>query len=320
MGDDDESDVSSSPTPTSSAPTPPAITSQEYALLPWYTKFFLYCKSAVLGWTEWKEHGLFGKIIEVSVFPFTVLRVMTMPIIDIDKGGNDWLRITTNCLTTPIAAFFLFGQVKDSSEKILGLSKWIFLILVGVAILPLGLVMNIARVRRFLLVKIVFAVWVFGMAVVWMNAFGTELVDVLQTLCFYTNLDESIAAATFLSWGGSVGDLVADVSIVLSNRPLSGVTACYASPMYNALVNLAIASGVYYIAARSVKPVHIVRSLATLFVSISIIACSTVMFVFGVVMNGHIRRWTGGVVFGVYVVCLVVIVIVQIGIFKIKGW
>jgi hypothetical protein len=63
-----------------------------------FEKVKIYIISVFKSWTDWDKISIIRKIIAVLELPFTILRVVTFPVISVEKDGNSWVRITLNCM------------------------------------------------------------------------------------------------------------------------------------------------------------------------------------------------------------------------------
>jgi sodium/potassium/calcium exchanger 6 len=76
----------------------------------------------------------------------------------------------------------------------------------------------------------------FCTAAIWINIFASELVDLLTAIGKILNISDVMMGATVLAWGGSIGDLTADVMLAKNKREGMAITACYGGPMFNMLI------------------------------------------------------------------------------------
>uniref|UniRef100_A0A1D1ZSN3 Sodium/calcium exchanger membrane region domain-containing protein n=1 Tax=Auxenochlorella protothecoides TaxID=3075 RepID=A0A1D1ZSN3_AUXPR len=82
----------------------------------------------------------------------------------------------------------------------------------------------------------------FAVAALWINLAANELVGLLQFFGVLSGVQPAVLGVTVLAWGNSLADLVTNAS--LARRGAHGtsmaMTACFAGPMFNALLGLGV--------------------------------------------------------------------------------
>ena len=82
----------------------------------------------------------------------------------------------------------------------------------------------------------------FVMSVFWIWLFANIMIDLLKCLGLLTGLPTTLLGLTVLAWGNSIGDLMANTSIARKGYVEMALTGCYASPLFNILLGLGIAT------------------------------------------------------------------------------
>ncbi|KGN59484.1 cation/calcium exchanger 2-like isoform X1 [Cucumis sativus] len=81
----------------------------------------------------------------------------------------------------------------------------------------------------------------FTMSLTWSYIVAQELIGLLVSLSYIMGISPSILGLTFLAWGNSLGDLVANVTMALNGGQRGAqiaISACYAGPIFNTLFGL----------------------------------------------------------------------------------
>lgn len=72
------------------------------------------------------------------------------------------------------------------------------------------------------------------------SSMAAELVAVLSTLGIVGNLSDSFLGLSVLSWGNSVGDLIANIALARRGYQRMGFAACFGGPLFNTLLGMGI--------------------------------------------------------------------------------
>jgi len=74
----------------------------------------------------------------------------------------------------------------------------------------------------------------------WIYLLAEIIVDLLELLGIITGLPASLLGLTILSWGNSLGDAIASISISKVGLGEMAVTSCIAGPAFNLMCGLGI--------------------------------------------------------------------------------
>uniref|UniRef100_H2Y6Q3 Sodium/calcium exchanger membrane region domain-containing protein n=1 Tax=Ciona savignyi TaxID=51511 RepID=H2Y6Q3_CIOSA len=101
----------------------------------------------------------------------------------------------------------------------------------------------------------IFAYVGFIVAVVWTYTVANEIVNLLQTFGAILNVSNVIMGLTFLAWGNSIGDVVADVALARQGFPRMSLSACFGGPLFNLLIGIGLPCTITII--KTGKPVQV---------------------------------------------------------------
>lgn len=88
--------------------------------------------------------------------------------------------------------------------------------------------------------SLVLALFGFVVAATWIDVFADQLVQVLEFFGAAIGIPETVLGLTVLAWGNSVGDLSTNVAMAKRGLGNMSMTACFAGPLFNALVGLGV--------------------------------------------------------------------------------
>ncbi len=75
---------------------------------------------------------------------------------------------------------------------------------------------------------------------IWIYILAEVIVDLLELFGVLTGLPSSLLGLTILSWGNSLGDAIASISISKSGFGEMALTSCIAGPAFNLMLGLGI--------------------------------------------------------------------------------
>jgi len=78
------------------------------------------------------------------------------------------------------------------------------------------------------------------MSIVWIYMLANIIVDLLVLVGMLTGINTAILGLTILSWGNSVGDAIASMSISKKGFGEMAVTGCVAGPVFNLMLGLGL--------------------------------------------------------------------------------
>lgn len=187
---------------------------------------------------EWSESNFVFKLMIIVKIPVMFLLKLTVPLVDYDATNHNWNKVTTivNCLTAPL---FMVFATKFGMIKVFGaVPVWSIALTVGV----LGAVFVIfaTKLHEKPSFHWLFAYFGFLVSIVWIYSIANEIVNLLTAFGIILNLSNTILGLTFLAWGNSLSDLVADVFSAKRGFPNMGISACFGGPLFNILLGVGI--------------------------------------------------------------------------------
>ena len=138
------------------------------------------------------------------------------------------------------------------------------------------------------------------------------IVDVLEVLGIITGLPPSFLGLTVLSWGNSLGDFMASIS--LSKRGLGemAMTGCIAGPVFNLMLGLGVTTLLCNIQNGKGLTVNIqgTDGQSTLISLISLLTVTIVLTIFVVINDFKVNKNHAKILMGLYTVSMIVTAIV----------
>jgi len=107
----------------------------------------------------------------------------------------------------------------------------------------------------------------------WFNLLANECVALLETLGITFGIPSSVLGLTVLSWGNSVGDLVADVALAKRGKSRTAIAGVFASPLLSDVLGLGVSLTSYAASKGSLHAVLSVQNkLAAAFLTLSLVS------------------------------------------------
>ena len=263
---------------------------------------------------DYLKLNLFWKVFQIIKYPIWLLLTITVPVVDLDADKQSWkkwlfvlqsfLWPTFSLLATQLRhvwindVFPLWGVT-----MIIGFFLGVFVILSS-------------SYHRQPFYHKLFSFIGFGVSVIWIYSLANEVVNVLQAFGVVLSLTKAILGLTFLAWGNSVGDFVADTTLARQGYPRTGLSACYGGPLLNTLLGIGFAWTIKSLTSGSVyfdlkfSPLELVSAA---FLTFNLVVTLIVL---------TLLRYKLNKIFGVYlllyyVLFLVVGILLEAGVFNI---
>ncbi|KAF5202960.1 Cation/calcium exchanger [Thalictrum thalictroides] len=181
-----------------------------------------------------------GKLLYILELPLYLPRRLTIPVISEERWSKPCAVISVTL--APIMLAFLWNSQRGSMGTKTGLVINLTGGLVGIV---LGTV-SFVSTKRSMPPKRCILPWLVGgflMSVTWSYIIAEELVSLLVSLGNILGISPSILGLTLLSWGNSLGDLIANGAMAMnggSDGVQVAISGCYAGPIFNTLVGLGL--------------------------------------------------------------------------------
>lgn len=207
---------------------------------------------------EWPELTGFRKHLRRVTFPillpiYAALR-LTIPFIDPAGYSQQWLVVTMLC--APLATTLYFDVTH--------LWAVILAIVVGVVLAAAVHVLTYEEEElpaldlgtSFAFGPAVFSLMGFFMGVLWIDTLASEVVGILSLVANVVSMPSSLVGLTLLAWGSSLGDFYGNAALAKRGHATTALTACFAGPLFNMLVSLALGFSSNF-AAHGTSSIHV---------------------------------------------------------------
>ena len=149
---------------------------------------------------------------------------------------------------------------------------------------------------------------------VWVYTLCEIIVDLLEVLGIITGLPPSFLGLTILSWGNSLGDFMASVS--LSKRGLGemAMTGCIAGPVFNLMLGLGVTTLLCNLQNGKGLTVNIegTDGQSTLISLISLLSVTVILTIFVVFNDFKVNKNHAKILIALYAISMVVTAIVTL--------
>lgn len=225
---------------------------------------------------EWNDSNLFNKIyICISAPVYYVLKV-TIPLVDYDIENSNWnkVNIMLNCLIAP--SFMTFATQIALTKLGNAIPIWSISLVLGVVLC--FIVFWFTEIDKPPKIHWLFAYFGFAVSIVWIYTIANEIVNLLTTFGVVLNISNTILGLTFLAWGNSVSDLVANAASARRGYPNMGISACFGGPIFNILLGIGVPFTFKCIKSGKILiQTSFLQDILALFTGISLI--STIIFI-----------------------------------------
>ena len=147
---------------------------------------------------------------------------------------------------------------------------------------------------------------------VWVYTLCEIIVDLLEVLKIITGLPPSFLGLTVLSWGNSLGDFMAGVS--LSKRGLGemAMTGCIAGPVFNLMLGLGVTTLLCNLQNGKGLNINIqgTDGQSTLISLISLLAVTVILTILVVINDFKVSKNHAKILMGLYTASMIVTAIV----------
>ena len=275
-------------------------------------KEFLWAISPIT--PDYRKLNYFWKFFQFVKYPIWLLLTITIPVVDLKADKQSWkkwlfvlqsfLWPTFSVLATKLGFYRINGYFP----------LWGLSLIFGFFLATFVIMSSSYRIQPFY--HKLFSFIGFGVSVIWIYSLANEVVNVLQAFGVVLSLTKAILGLTFLAWGNSVGDFVADVTLARQGYPQTGLSACYGGPLLNTLLGIGFAWTVKCITSGQLtfdlkfSPLELVSAAFLTFNLCLTLVVMTIM--------GYKLHWVFGVYLLLYyVLFLVVGILLEVGVINI---
>lgn len=259
---------------------------------------------------EWNESNIINKAIIVIQTPIFYLLKMTIHLVDYDIENSNWNKVTImiNCLISPV---FMVFATQVGLKTIGGMPIWPIAVIVGIVLC--GAVFWWTDLNKAPKIHWLFAYFGFAVSIVWIYTIANEIVNLLTTFGVILNISNTILGLTFLAWGNSLSDLVANAASARRGYPNMGISACFGGPLFNILLGVGIPFTFQCITDGEVKINRsFLQDVLAFFVGFSLVC--TIIFI--PLNKFYFSRKYGIFLIMVYVVFLTVCILIESDVLK----
>lgn len=122
---------------------------------------------------------------------------------------------------------------------------------------------------------------------------ATAIISVLKDLAEIYSLNESILGLTILSLGNSVGDLVTNLALAGLGRPLTGLHACFGSPLLYILLGIGACSLIVQLTVTGTGTIEFTVDRSLQLTALSILGMLLLYSVLIPLNNWTFQKWMG---------------------------
>ncbi|KYM77284.1 Sodium/potassium/calcium exchanger 6 [Atta colombica] len=245
---------------------------------------------------DWKKSGILFKIILIIRSPVMLLLQLFIPVVNPTVEKEGWSKLL-NCFqlcVTPTIALFLLNvwQTTFGNLPLVPL----FLVVGSIIGVIVFLTTHVDRVPKF---HTIFAFIGFLAAMLTVYLVAREVMAVLQCIGYSCSISDAMLGITFLAWGNSIGDLIANIAIARRGFPRMGYAACFGGPMFNTLLGLGLT---YSIAAATDPEQHTKIRIGDMAPGcLAFLLCSLIATIIYLNITGAIARFSyGGLLYSIY--------------------
>ncbi|XP_066509490.1 mitochondrial sodium/calcium exchanger protein-like isoform X2 [Hoplias malabaricus] len=189
----------------------------------------------------WRRSNWGWKAIKIIQFPFQVVLLLTVPVVDTDKEDRNWIRPLNSLhfITGPLVCVLTFNSGIYGLYLIEGeFPVWLLIGLIGVFLA--GIVLCTTTNEHPPPYHSLFSLLGFVVSALWINTVASEVVSVLHLLGVTLSLSNTVLGLTLLAWGNSIGDTFADITLARQGYPRMAISACFGGIIFNMLFGIGL--------------------------------------------------------------------------------
>ena len=155
----------------------------------------------------------------------------------------------------------------------------------------------------------VFELMSFFMSMCWIYILCEEIVTLLELFGVITGLPSSFLGLTILSWGNSIGDYFASISISKRGFGEMAITGCMAGPVFNLMLGLGVTTLICNLKAEGSIVFDVNRSegMSSFFTIVATLMIAGFLTLAVVVNDFTIDRYFAKFLIGIYSVSILLV-------------
>ncbi|KAJ1374155.1 putative sodium/calcium exchanger 7 [Parelaphostrongylus tenuis] len=252
---------------------------------------------------DWSKHGWFSKAIIIVKMPAMFVFKLTIP-----PNECSWSKAVLIIQAVVAPQWFLFAFKVTTVEPFNGspaLYAYALVLSLIMVVLLVFLTSMTAQPRYY---KEVVSYFGFIMSLSWIYFISSEVVNVVTMFGVVSKLSHEILGLTILAWSNSIGDLIADISVVKQGYPRMAMVAAVGGPLFNLFIGFGVP---FVIAIAKGKTVTInlnpTYKILLLFLGISLLSNLAAVLV----QRFHLRRPHAYLLVFIYVCFILMIILTE---------
>ncbi|PAV57265.1 hypothetical protein WR25_04691 isoform H [Diploscapter pachys] len=227
------------------APPPMKVDTWRLVLIDVYRHF----RPLSNGDDEWADMNIFSKVMAIVKIPIVFAFKLTIPQNELSWSKAVAVILAITCpqlLLFSIQGLFLFKLIKNKIYSALNMKPvssgpGLFVYMFGVSAILIAIVLIFTRFDRApKYYKEIYSYLGFLMSIAWIYWISAEVVSVVTMLGVISRIPHEVLGMTILAWSNSIGDLIADVSVVKQGYPRMAISAAIGGPLFNLLVGFGL--------------------------------------------------------------------------------
>ncbi|KHJ91679.1 Sodium/calcium exchanger protein [Oesophagostomum dentatum] len=254
---------------------------------------------------DWEVQGVFGKILSIIKMPPIFLLKMTVPL-----NEYSWSKAMAIIQALVAPQWFLFAIQLLTTQPFDG-SPGLYAYALVFSAIVIALLAFFTSVNRQPKYYKEFASYLgFLMSISWIYFISSEVVNVVTMIGVVSRISHEVLGLTILAWSNSIGDLIADISVVKQGYPRMAMAAAIGGPLFNLLIGFGLP---FLIAKANGRTVTIELNptyrILLLFLGISLSTTLIACFV----QRFYLRRPYAFVLISIYLAFITMIIFTETG-------
>ncbi|PAV57023.1 hypothetical protein WR25_26100 [Diploscapter pachys] len=209
------------------APPPMKVDTWRLVLIDIYRHF----RPLSNGDDDWADMNIFSKVIAIVKIPIVFVFKLTIP-----QNELSWSKAVAIILAITCPQLLLFS-IQALNMKPVSSGPGLFVYMFGVSAILIAIVLIFTRFDRApKYYKEIYSYLGFLMSIAWIYWISAEVVSVVTMLGVISRIPHEVLGMTILAWSNSIGDLIADVSVVKQGYPRMAISAAIGGPLFSLYV------------------------------------------------------------------------------------